>query len=107
MKRFLACAAAFIGLVQVSGAATAQPAASLPVFFMENRGQADPQVKFMVKRQDFSAYLLEQEIILSWGSKQVPLRLVGAQKPRGVGHEFCLVSLRGGDRIQSFIGPGA
>ncbi len=84
MKRFLACAAAFIGLVKVSGAATAQPAASLPVFFMENRGQADPQVKFMVKRQDFSAYFLEQEILLSWGSKQVPLRLVGAQKPSSV-----------------------
>ncbi|MDQ6706675.1 MAG: SBBP repeat-containing protein [Acidobacteriota bacterium] len=50
----------------------------LPMFFVENRGQIDARVRFLMKRSGFTAYFLDGEIILSISGKSLPIRLVGA-----------------------------
>ncbi|MDQ6708587.1 MAG: hypothetical protein M3Z85_21720, partial [Acidobacteriota bacterium] len=44
----------------------------LPMFFVENRGQMDARVHFLMKRSGFTAYFLDGEIILSISGKSLP-----------------------------------
>ncbi|MDQ6666060.1 MAG: SBBP repeat-containing protein, partial [Acidobacteriota bacterium] len=50
----------------------------LPMFFVENRGQLDARVHFLMKRSGLTAYFLDDEILLSMAGKSLPIRLVGA-----------------------------
>ncbi|MDQ2900890.1 MAG: hypothetical protein M3Y07_13985, partial [Acidobacteriota bacterium] len=55
-----------------------EQSSQLPTFFVENRGQMDPRVRFVMKRSGLTAYFLDAEILLSISGRSLPIRLVGA-----------------------------
>ncbi|HEX3747704.1 MAG TPA: SBBP repeat-containing protein [Bryobacteraceae bacterium] len=72
----------FCALFFAAGAAAAVP--SVPAFFMANRGQAPPNVRFVSKGSGFTAYFLDREIVLRARRVTVRLQFPGARRPAGV-----------------------
>ncbi|MDQ2900551.1 MAG: hypothetical protein M3Y07_12250, partial [Acidobacteriota bacterium] len=49
-----------------------EQSSQLPMFFVENRGQMDPRVRFVMKRSGLTAYFLDAEILLSISGRSLP-----------------------------------
>ncbi|MGI8992548.1 MAG: SBBP repeat-containing protein [Bryobacteraceae bacterium] len=82
-QRLLPCTSLFaIALLACPFVMTASAPAGqdlqLPMFFVENRGQMDARVRFLMKRSGLTAFFLDGEILLSISDRSLPIRLVGA-----------------------------
>src|SRR5215472_7061029 len=75
--RFLGAIVSMIGSV-----CCVQPAQAgygqVPLFFIENRGQAGPDVRFMVKGPGISAFFARDEVSVAAGEGSLALRFQGA-----------------------------
>jgi hypothetical protein len=65
-----------------AGAAQASAGASLPVFFVANRGQAPRAVRYMAQGSGLTAYFLSREILLRTQGMPVHMRFEGAGAAR-------------------------
>ena len=77
-----------IGLLVNCAALLAQPGNSaVPLFFIENHGQAPAAVRFMVKGSGITAYFSPSEVLYRAGGKAVRIEFPGANYsiPEGVG----------------------
>ena len=84
MKSLLFLAGLITVLPALSEAATAPRVSGMPLFFVENRGQASPDVRFILKRPELSAYFLDRQIVLSLREKTVAIELLNSQEPARV-----------------------
>ncbi len=64
--------------VAVHGSAPADKDSPLPVFFVENRGQMDARIRYIIKRPEMTLYFMEGEIQVAISGKSLPIRLIGA-----------------------------
>jgi len=82
-------------LVLVANAAYGE----LPLFFMENRGQANPSVRYLVRSAQFKATFASDQVDITTGDGALRLRFNGAQSSRIEG----IAALPG--RANFLIGP--
>src|SRR5438309_8786183 len=54
----------------------------LPLFFMENRGQANPSVRYLVRSAQFKATFASDQVDITTGDGALRLRFNGAQSSR-------------------------
>ena len=70
-----------IALLAMSAALAASPVNdAVPLFFIANRGQAPPQVRFMAQGSGMIAYFSPGEILFRTGNASVRMQLVGARR---------------------------
>ncbi|MDQ6701513.1 MAG: SBBP repeat-containing protein [Acidobacteriota bacterium] len=62
----------------VLGSAPADKDSQLPVFFVENRGQMDRRIRYMIKRPEMTLYFMQGEIQVAIAGKSLPIRLIHA-----------------------------
>src|SRR5713101_5556368 len=54
----------------------------LPLFFMENRGQADPSVRYLVRSPQFKATFASDQVDITTGDGALRLRFNGTRSAR-------------------------
>ena len=85
MRTSLSIIALLAALPGFARASSQAPRASgLPLFFVENRGQAPAEVRYMLKRSEVSAVFLDRRIDLTMRGQVVSIGLLNPAGPRAI-----------------------